>query len=332
MTGRPLTVDAFGDQPLEHGSALDHAAQQLTAAYSATTPDGLLVLALHPNRPNRRVVASAGNSAIRAAVSVAVAAGNTRAWSDAKHEAVVEVDIQTLPEIIRAAVVPAAIAHVRVGCVKGDLGADCLVMWLSERDDDVEGDDARAALLQQLSEAAAIDRQQAALAAERAAAVRSVAVAPDLDPLARLLDNDQLEDALADMSSDETGLVVFSIDDVDRLADAHGADGVETIAGEIATRLARTSRKTDLLARLAIGTFAVVLVAVDRRTAFEVSKRIRSTVVEPIELATGTVELAISVGLAHEVGLVDPIELFESSAAAMREAAATGGARMVVAS
>src|SRR5215217_4254972 len=129
MTAGPLAANSGANYPGAHRFALDHAAHQLTSAVQEG--DEMLVLALHPSADDRRVVASAGNSAIRAAVSVAVAAGNTRAWAGAKHEAVVSIDMSTLPEIIRAAVLPTGIISVRVATVDEADCPMCLVMWLS---------------------------------------------------------------------------------------------------------------------------------------------------------------------------------------------------------
>ena len=41
----------------------------------------MLVIAVRPDLDNRRVIASAGNSAVRASISVSIAAGNQRAWA-----------------------------------------------------------------------------------------------------------------------------------------------------------------------------------------------------------------------------------------------------------
>jgi GGDEF domain-containing protein len=77
--------------------------------------------------------------------------------------------------------------------------------------------------------------------------------------------------------------------------------------------------------------FAVLLVDVDRRTAFEISKRLRNEASQPVDVEGEAVEVSISVGLSHDVGLVDPVELFASAESAMEDAQDAGGARMLVA-
>ena len=76
----------------------------------------------------------------------------------------------------------------------------------------------------------------------------------------------------------------------------------------------------------------VLLVDIDRRTAFEVSKRLRAELAEPLLTPSGVSELTYSVGLAHEDGLPDTQELYESAQGAMEGARNEGGARMLVAS
>ena len=49
----------------------------------------------------------------------------------------------------------------------------------------------------------------------------------------------------------------------------------------------------------------------------------------PAEL--GEMVLSISVGLSHESGLIDPVEMFEGAQAAMHDARHEGGARMLIA-
>ena len=76
----------------------------------------------------------------------------------------------------------------------------------------------------------------------------------------------------------------------------------------------------------------MLLVDVDRRAAFEISKRLRVDVVRAVELdGAARSRCSISVGLSHEVGLVDPVELFASAESAMEDAQDAGGARMLVA-
>ena len=141
----------------------------------------------------------------------------------------------------------------------------------------------------------------------------------------------EFDDALASLKSDETGLVVLGIDNIDAITGARGIDAAEHVRRAIAARLSGSCRKNDVVALIGDNAFAVLLVDVDRRVAFEISKRLRSDASEPVDVEGEAVEVSISVGLSHDVGLVDPVELFASAESAMEDAQDAGGARMLVA-
>jgi diguanylate cyclase (GGDEF)-like protein len=330
MTTGPLTDQAFADQPGRTArAALEHAAHQLTAEWSAQHSTDLMVLALDPDSDERRVLSSAGNSAIRAAVSVAIAAGNTRAWSGAKDDTIVAVDLLTLPEIIRAAVLPAGIASVDVASVEGEGRTSCLAMWLAAQQASPEDLVARRAVLERLHQAAEVDQRQAEAATERAArraADRRAEVVEVVDVLRTILDRTAFISALGELSSEEAGVLAITIDDFDAYPDPEG------VARTVAERIGAGLRRGDLVARTAADCFAVLLIGIDRHAAFEVSKRVRATLAEPVNQVDGASVLSLSIGLSHEVGLIDPDELFASAESAMREARQAGGARMLVAS
>jgi diguanylate cyclase (GGDEF)-like protein len=338
MSTVPSTTVGFADHQGGHRFALDHVAQEITAHLPGEATGELLVLALNPTEDDRRVVASAGQSAIRAAVSVAVAAGNTRAWAGAKGEAIVGVDIKTLPEIIRAAVTPAGITTVDVATVDDGDRPACFVMWLSRTPTETADeslDAARREILARLHQAVAVDRGQAEAAAEtaaRAAAAKPRPAAPTVDLLASLPDRGAFQAVLDELESEAAGLLVLAIDDIDTIRGANGSLAAEGVIRGVAERLSAGSRKGDVVARIADDTFAVLLRDVERHVAFEISKRLRAELAEPIEHDRSVLTVEFSVGLAHEAGLIDPDQLFGSATSAMREARQAGGARMLVAS
>jgi diguanylate cyclase (GGDEF)-like protein len=227
-----------------------------------------------------------------------------------------------------------------VAVVKHDDTNDCLLMWLARSPSvSPEAHARHAVALQNLTDAAARDHEVAAERAAQAELARQAAQASEraereANPgaiLATLPDRRQFDAALENVSSDETGLIVFGIDNLDELVDALGDDAADQIRATVAGRLSRACRRNDVVACIGDSAFAVLLVDVDRRAAFEISKRLRSDVSEPVELESGTSEISISVGLSHEVGLVDAAELFASAESAMVDAQEAGGARMLVA-
>jgi GGDEF domain-containing protein len=300
-----------------HHTTLDQVADEITAAVALPGSSDLLLIALRPDDFERRVVGTSGNSAIRAAVSVAIAAGNLRPWSDARSEALVDVDVAGLPEIVRSSVQPNGIRSIRVGIVGDGPSSDrpaCMTMWLSVSSPmSVEAERRHLDVLGRLSAAVEADYERAAIeAAARLEADNSTASASVETPkvsLDELPDRAAFQAALEQLDSDETGLIVIALHH-------DGADVVDVDA--LAQHLVQRRRRGDLVARIDAETFAVLLPDTDRRTAFEQSRELRSI--------GGT-----SVGLAHEDGLVDPDELFESAMRALVEARRSGGDRMLVA-
>jgi diguanylate cyclase (GGDEF)-like protein len=333
-------VQAFDERAVSARSRLDQVATLLTSEAMCPDADEMFVIALRPDRDDRRVIASVGNSAVRASISVSIAAGNQRAWAQANPGEVVDVAIASLPEVIRASIQPSGLQSVRVASVGPGESSDCLLMWLTRSATVSPEAHARHKIaLQNLTDAAARDREVAAERAAQGQARRAAAEADATaarddeagDVLSTLPDRRQFDAALADVNSDETGLIVLGIDNLDEITADLGPDAAYQVRATVAGRLSRACRRNDVVAWIGDDAFAVLLVDVDRRAAFEISKRLRSDVSAPVELESGSSEISISVGLSHETGLVDTAELFASAESAMEGAQEAGGARMLVA-
>ena len=216
----------------------------------------------------------------------------------------------------------------------------CLVMWLTRSASfSAEAIARHTTVMQNLSDAAARDRAEAreqALLEQQARAAQQAAEPqqPEQlagDPMATIQTRREFDDVLTRVSSDETGLVVLGIDNIDAITAARGSAAADHVRRAVAGRISVSVRRNDVVALVGDNAFAVLLVDVDRRSAFEISKRLRSDSSESVELDGEAIEVSISVGLSHEVGLVDPVELFASAESAMEDAQDAGGARMLVA-
>jgi diguanylate cyclase (GGDEF)-like protein len=333
-------VQAFDEQAVSGRSRLDQVATLLTSPAMCPDAEEMLVIALRPDHDNRRVVASAGNSAVRASISVSIAAGNQRAWASAQDDEIVEVPVPSLPEIIRAAIHPSGVQTIHVGAVTIDGAHAALAMWLTRSASFSESAQARhATAMQNLRDAAARDHSDArekAVADEQARAAHAPAAPsqPELidgDLLSTMPSRSEFDEALTRLESDETGLVVLGIDNIDGLSSELGSEAADLVRRTVAARISAACRKHDVVAVVGDNAFAVLLVDVDRRSAFEISKRLRGDASKPLEIDGEPVEISISVGLSHDVGLVDPVELFASAESAMEDAQDAGGARMLVA-
>jgi diguanylate cyclase (GGDEF)-like protein len=331
-------------------SAMEQVALAATAAELPDRPGDLLVIALRPGVDSRKVLASPGNSAIRAAISVAVAAGNTRAWADVEPGEVVEVQVNTLPEIIRASVEPVGVRVVQVAVVTQP-GAEpgspeevaCYTMWLSpaaELDPTVR--DHHVELIDRLEAAATADHAHALERAAREAAITAARAAEQGDRsvgrpdspfgvLGGLPGRDHLDRMLDELDAPQAAVMVLTIDDADRILGEHGDRGLDSVREFVASRLVDSVRKHDVVARIDADTFALVLVNVDRRTAFDISRRLRTVVSDVLPEGDWPESVAVSVGLSHEDGLFDAGEMFAAATSAMNDARLEGGARMLVA-
>lgn len=153
------------------------------------------------------------------------------------------------------------------------------------------------------------------------------------DPLTRLLNRTefdrQLYDAIARSRRYKRGLALLFIDldGLKQINDKLGHRTGDAVVRELASRLRASSRETDLVARMGGHEMVVVLEPIDDvKNAERYSQRLLSNLTAPIELASGVLEISISLGLAmfpddadEDRGLLHVADL------AMREAKAAGG-------
>jgi diguanylate cyclase (GGDEF)-like protein len=329
---------------------VEQVALAATAAEMPDRPGDLIVIAVRPGLESRKVVASPGNSAIRAAISVAVAAGNTRAWADVDPGEVVDVQVNALPEIIRASVEPVGVRVVQVAAVSqpgaepgSPDGVACYTMWLSPAaEPDPAVRDLHVRLVDRLEAAAAADHAHALERAARDAAIAAARAAEQGDRsvcrsdapsgvLGGLPDRGHLERMLDELDASQAAVMVLSIDDADRIRGDHGDRGLDAVRELVASRLVESVRKHDVVSRIDADTFALVLVNVDRRTAFDISRRLRTVVSDVLPEGDWPESVSVSVGLSHEDGLFDATEMFAAATSAMNDARLEGGSRMLIA-
>lgn len=318
--------------------ALDAAAQAIARA--AAVAGETLVLIVRPGRDDHRVYGEGGNGVVRAAVSVAEAAGNVRTWTEAPIGYTVARPVSALPAVVSDAAEQSGLRAVHVAAAAADPDhPDCIALWfVEEADADPDVEERRRETIQVLAAAAHRDARQAeeqAAAEQRAAALRGPADTPaddDDDSLAGLLDADAFAVALEECEADQATVVVIELDQLDEITESHGADAAWALAAEAASRLRATCRGGDVLASLGTGRFGLLLADVDRATALAVSKRLVAAVAQPLEAGLGPEAMTASVGLAHQSGMPDTEELFESASSAAASGHRSGGDRLIVAS
>lgn len=320
---------------------LAEAAAIATVAVNDPT-QGVLVLVVRPDAPDHQVIAGGGSGILRAAVSVAAAAGNDRAWRDAPDADTVEQPVRALPEVIAAAADADGVRMVHVGCIRVDGVVESVALWF-ETWDGVAPAERRREHLARLAQAGERERaRRAAIAASAPSSAESDGVDepgprefdptdPKLDPLTGLVRDEHWSELLEDFDRDEAMLVLLDLDGFSAVAAEWGDDVADKILREVADRLVMNCRRTDTIARLGPDRFAVLFGAIERAEVIEVAKRLLAAVAEPLPDGLGPERVTATVALAHQVGLVDLEEMLDSATDALTSGKRSGAGRVVLA-
>lgn len=338
-----LLQTSTGSNAPRPGDEIVGVAEHATAQADADPTIGELVVVARTADGGHRTLGGGRIGPLRAAVSVAVAAGNHLLWDGTSGLAVVERSVRTLPEIVRTAAEASGLTTVHVGCIQdGTLAA--LAIWFPV--------DGRIASVTQQCEtmqllAAASERQRLDIDARAAEERTSRTVAPPdlvrsprqfdpddptIDPATGLVTGSQFEAAIERYDADEATLVVVAVDDHDGLTERYDSATLDRVALEIADRMVIECRKGDLVARLDDGNFAVLLSDASRSTGLQVAKRLLVAIARPLAIDGGPDAVSATVALAHQFGLVDMDELVESAGQAVTSAKRAGPGRLVIAS
>lgn len=318
----------------------------LTGAANATvraTADpgyGALVVLVRPGTDHEQVISGGGSGVLRAAVSVAAAAGNDRAWRDAPDATTNVRPVRELPEVIAAAAEGDDVRAVHTGRVEIDGRTDVVAMWF-ETSQGVADQDERQRVLDELRVAAGAERERRIAAGETEAVTDADADGPaersfdpndpDLDPITGLYTEAWFDDHLLAFDGEEAMLVVIDIDRFVDVATGFGAEAAYRVLRITSDRLVANCRKRDVLARIGTDRFAILFDDMDRTHVMEVAKRLLADIAEPLPSDVGPSSITATVAFAHQVGLVDPEELLESAVEAIGSGKRAGANRVVVA-
>lgn len=313
----------------------------LAAAATVTTravtdpSQGVLVVVIRPSEDDHQVIAGGGTGVLRAAVSVAVAAGNDRAWREAPHGDTIELAVRSLPEVIAAAADGISAAH--VGCVRTADRVESVAIWF-ETHLGVAAPDERRETLRLLADAGERERRRLAeLAAHQTHEPETPAGRqfdpddPSLDPVTGLLRADRFESLLEDYERDEAMLVLVDLDGFAAIAAATDEETSDRILREVADRLVAGCRRHDSIARIGHDRFAVLFGEIDRSEVVQVAKRLLAAIAEPLPAGLGTEQVSGTVALAHQVGLVDLEEMLDAAEGALASGKRSGTGRLVLA-
>lgn len=300
---------------------------------------GVLVIVVRPDGSDHRVIAGGGTGVLRAAVSVAAAAGNDRAWREAPDGDTAEQPVRTLPEVIAAAA--DGVQSVHTGCVRVDGAIESVAIWFETWHGVASPEQRRAALV----ELAAAGRRERERRAALVAASPTVDEAdgqddaarefdpsdPELDPVTGLLRAERFDELMTDFDRDEAMLVLLDLDGFAGVAAEWGDEISDQILRGVADRLVSNCRRGDVIARIGHDRFAVLFAAIERSEVIEVAKRLLAAVAEPLPSDLGPDRVTATVALAHQVGLVDLEEMLESASDALASGKRSGAGRVVLA-
>ena len=341
-TPRSATAASFDADVGSDSDPLLAAAVRATAAVERDDY-GVLVVVVRPDddHADAKVVSGGGTGVLRAAVSVAVAAGNDRAWRDAPHADTAECPVSVLPEVITASADAAGVHLAHTGCVRRDGHLEAAAIWF-ESWRGVADVAERRRVLADLERAAAIAADQRRAAAEAAPSADPLGE-EEPEPVVRTWDaSDSLLDATTgvltaevfvdgfeEFEGEEAAIIMIDLDDVEAVSDAHGTEASDAIVRAIADRLVGELAPDDVVSRVGSNRFAVLLGGVGRSDVIAVAKRLLAAVSAPLPDGAGST--TATAALAYQDGLVDLEELYDAAESAVLSGKRSGGDRLVLA-
>lgn len=338
MTSAPTPTSSFDVLTGPVNDELLAAAATVTTRAATDPAHGVVVVVVRPESSDHRVIAGGGTGVLRAAVSVAAAAGNDRAWRAAPDGDTEERPVRALPEVIAASAEAEGVRAVHTGCVRVDGVIESVAIWF-ETWTGVAAPELRRAALAELAAAGTRERaRRAELAAAAPTPPPDVATTrefdatdPELDPVTGLLRAEAFDALLGEYERDEAMLVLLDLDGFAAVAAEWGDAASDGVLLEIADRLVSNCRRDDVIARIGHDRFAVLFGAVDRAQVFEVAKRLLAAIAEPLPAELGPAQVTATVALAHQMGLVDLEEMLESASEAVASGKRAGAGRIVLA-
>jgi diguanylate cyclase len=123
----------------------------------------------------------------------------------------------------------------------------------------------------------------------------------------------------------QAALLLIDLDDFKAVNDTLGHATGDDLLREVANRLSRQARPSDLVCRLGGDEFVVIVQDVDQAAATTLADRLVQTIAEPVHIGQHTVTVGASIGITLIDGAdTDPGEIFRTADVAMYAAKATG--------
>jgi diguanylate cyclase (GGDEF)-like protein len=170
------------------------------------------------------------------------------------------------------------------------------------------------------------------LSASLAAANQELQLSTSADPLTqlpnRLAFEDRLDGAVIRSQQEQTrvGILFIDLDGFKPVNSSYGHAAGDAVLREVALRLKRVARVTDMVARVGADEFLMMLDGhPDRASAAQVAQRIRDTLREPLEVDGHEIALSCSIGIVLFPEHGPRGKLIANADAAMNAAKRAGG-------
>ncbi|HZS15164.1 MAG TPA: GGDEF domain-containing protein [Candidatus Dormibacteraeota bacterium] len=122
-------------------------------------------------------------------------------------------------------------------------------------------------------------------------------------------------------------LLIADVDGLKKVNDLHGHPAGDAVLREVAARLARVVRASDLLARWGGDEFVVICPETDGDAAAQVAGKLVREARGPVDTGDGTVACGLSVGFATATAAIDPRRLILAADQALYRSKQSGRGR-----
>ncbi len=257
------------------------------------------------------------------AMRTLVDARNDRLWRDMSSGHSVEYSVEQLPAVLRLAAEADGVDSCTVTRIDVDDHAECVLVTLIS--------DASAAVTS--GNFAINQREQIRFithAVRRDAADRALRAAALEDALTGLSNRGRFDQLLEAFDGANATLLFIDLDHFKAVNDQFGHRVGDAVLIEVADRLRRACRPTDLIARIGGDEFAVLLTDTDEATARSISERLLASITDPLPEHLGPVSISASVGYARRNAPTDVKDLLHAADRAMLSGKRSGRSCLIV--
>jgi diguanylate cyclase (GGDEF)-like protein len=257
------------------------------------------------------------------ALRTLVAAQNDRLWRDVESAQSVEYRTEQLPALLRFTAEADGFDSCTVTRIDVDGHAECvLVTLVSDASPAARSGDFAINQREQIRFVTHAVRRDAADRALRAAALE--------DALTGLSNRGRFDQLVEAFDGANATLLFIDLDHFKAVNDQFGHRIGDAVLIEVAERMRRACRPTDVIARIGGDEFAVLLTDTDEMTARSISERLLKSITDPLPEHLGPASISASVGYARRNAPADIRDLLHAADRAMLSGKRSGRSCVIV--